>query len=86
MPSAAEDESEWDSTVPSLYTHTHMHSTAQHTSCMLTHHTHTHTPLVSTFVQVNIDDPSVLLPKLPKPKDLQPFPVSEAIVSDSHME
>ena len=35
-----------------------------------------------TRVQVNIDDPSVLLPKLPKPKDLHPFPTSEAIVSD----
>ena len=30
--------------------------------------------------QVQVD-PEDLIPKLPKPKDLQPFPITEAIVS-----
>lgn len=32
--------------------------------------------------QVKVD-PEDLIPKLPKPKDLQPFPTTEAIVSDA---
>lgn len=56
---------------------------SHHVTCMPTPHTHMHPPC--PCAQVNIDDPSVLLPKLPKPKDLQPFPVSEAIVSDTYV-
>lgn len=81
-----------------MFTH-HMHSTHTHTCTLtpptphsrlhVTHTEHDHTPHthpVCLPFQVHIDDPNVLLPKLPKPKDLQPFPVSEAIVSDTHME
>ena len=31
--------------------------------------------------RVNVDDPSVLLPKLPSPNELKPFPTEQAIVS-----
>ena len=37
--------------------------------------------MASLHPQVHIDDPDILLPKLPKPKDLQPFPSTESIVS-----
>jgi len=37
--------------------------------------------LFYNICQVHIDDPDILLPKLPKPKDLQPFPSTESIVS-----
>lgn len=35
--------------------------------------------------QVKIDNPDILLPKLPKPKDLQPFPSTESIVGDVYV-
>lgn len=36
--------------------------------------------LTSCLSQVNVD-PEDLIPKLPKPRDLQPFPTTQALVS-----
>lgn len=38
---------------------------------------------VSFLLQVKVD-PEDLIPKLPKPRDLQPFPSREAVVYEGH--
>lgn len=50
-------------------------------SCLTHTSARPHTPQTLTAVrpQVNVD-PEDLIPKLPKPKDLQPFPSTQALV------
>ena len=44
-------------------------------------HSHSSIPILPFQVQV---DPEDLIPKLPKPKNLQPFPTTEAVVRNNY--
>ena len=57
-------------------------ATLMHKDCQitLTKKYYSITTFSPVFLQMNVD-PEDLIPKLPKPKDLQPFPTTQAIVS-----